>query len=210
MKPILLDFPSAFKTSRLLIRAPQFGDGFAVNEAIVESENSLKPWMPFVHPLPSPEETEENIRQACAKFILREDLRLHLYQLTTKQFIGSSGLSRMNWESGCFEIGYWLRDSASGHGYMTEAVNGIVEFAVSHLRARRIEIRCDARNQRSANVALRCGFTLEAHLHRQRLDVYGNFEDTLIFSTLFDEAGYEDTSHLGARANCDNGAVIGE
>lgn len=189
MKPILLNFPSEFETARLLIRGPKPGDGEAVNEATVESEESLKPWMPFVHPMPSVQDTEENIRFACAKFITREDLRLHLYDKVTKHFVGSSGLSRMNWDAGCFEIGYWLRDSCAGQGYMTEAVDGIVNFAVSHLKARRIEIRCDARNQRSANVAIRCDFTLEACLHQHRVDVYGQYEDTLIYVKLFDEQG---------------------
>ncbi|MNW43820.1 hypothetical protein D3C74_210310 [compost metagenome] len=45
--PILLSFPDQFQTERLTIRAPQWGDGAAVNEAMRESANELRPWLPF-------------------------------------------------------------------------------------------------------------------------------------------------------------------
>jgi RimJ/RimL family protein N-acetyltransferase len=72
---------------------------------------------------------------------------------------------RMDWSVPRFEIGYWVRTNLQGQGYITEAVNGITAFAFSVLNAQRIEIRCDARNTRSAAVAERAGFALEARLH---------------------------------------------
>ncbi|MBJ8190957.1 GNAT family N-acetyltransferase, partial [Bacillus cereus] len=53
--PILLSFPDQFQTERLTIRAPQWGDGAAVNEAIRESANELRPWLPFARNLPTAE-----------------------------------------------------------------------------------------------------------------------------------------------------------
>jgi len=79
MKPIMRDFPDNFESERLLIRAPRLGDGKGVNEAILESLENLRPWMPWAQETPSPEATEENIRQAAADFLLRKDLRLHIY-----------------------------------------------------------------------------------------------------------------------------------
>lgn len=58
LDPILRDFPDQLETERLLIRAPRPGDGAAGNAAIRESEAELRPWMPWVHPLPSPDDTE--------------------------------------------------------------------------------------------------------------------------------------------------------
>ena len=68
-------------------------------------------------------------------------------------FLGGLGLHIRSWEIGFFEIGYWLRASAEGHGYMREAVSLLIEFAARDLLASRLEIRCDARNARSAGVA---------------------------------------------------------
>jgi hypothetical protein len=43
---ILKDFPDHFESERLLIRAPRFGDGAQVNQAILESFTELNRWMP--------------------------------------------------------------------------------------------------------------------------------------------------------------------
>ena len=184
MNTILLDFPHAFETERLILRCPFPGDGPDVNEAIVESREELKQWMPWATALPSVEQSEENVRRAHAQFLLREDLRLHMFSKTTQRFIGSTGLHRMNWKVGRFEIGYWIRTSESGQGFMTEAVHGIVRWASDHLQAQRIEIRCDARNLRSRKVAERAGFHLEAVLRQDAPDVEGQPSDTPIYVKL--------------------------
>ena len=47
---------------------------------------------------------------------------------------------------------------------MREAVSLLIEFAARDLLASRLEIRCDARNARSAGVAESLGFTREGHI----------------------------------------------
>ncbi|AUW94288.1 GNAT family N-acetyltransferase [Sulfobacillus thermotolerans] len=184
MNPLLIDFPNAFETERLLIRSPLSGDGLMVNEAIVESYEELRQWMPWAHTLPSVSDSESNVRQASAEFLLRKNLRLHLFLKSSGQFVGSSGLHNLNWEAGCFEIGYWLRTSAVGQGLMTEAVQGIVDWAAHHLDAKRLEIRCDPRNHRSQHVAEQAGFHREAVLHQNTRDPQGLLRDTLIYVML--------------------------
>lgn len=51
--PILLSFPDRFETERLIIRAPEWGDGERINEAILESVEELKPWLPFARNIPA-------------------------------------------------------------------------------------------------------------------------------------------------------------
>ena len=184
MNPILLDFPHEFETERLYIRCPQPGDGAEINAAIVESQEELKPWMPFANPLPSVEETEEHVRRAHARFLLREDLPMQMYRRDHRQFVGNTGLHRINWDIGRFEIGYWVRTSEASRGFVTEAVEGIVGFAAEHLKAQRIEIRCDPRNTRSRRVAERAGFHLEGILLRDDPDVDGQPSSTAIYAKL--------------------------
>jgi RimJ/RimL family protein N-acetyltransferase len=112
----------------------------------------------------------------------RSDLRLYLINKTTGQFIGSSGLHRIDWQVRKFEIGYWVNTPFSGQGYITEAVEGITNFAINELQANRIEIRCDSRNTRSARVAERLGFTMEGILRNDRCDVEGSLRNTVVFS----------------------------
>jgi len=98
VNPILLEFPDAFETERLLIRAPRPGDGPELRAAIADSIEQLRPWMPWAKEIPTPEEAELNVRQAWVKFLSREDLRLHLFSKEAGIFVGCSGLHRINWD----------------------------------------------------------------------------------------------------------------
>lgn len=182
LDPILLEIPESFESERLLIRAPLWGDGAAVNEAVRESMEELRPWMPWAQNIPSIEESESGIRRSRLKFLKREDLRLLLVHQKSGHVVGSSGLHRIDWQARKFEIGYWVRTSFQRQGYITEAVHAISNYAIHELQANRIEIRCDSRNSRSASVAKRSGFTLEGVLRNDIRDVQGTLRNTMIFS----------------------------
>ncbi len=186
-KPILLDFPDSFETERLIIRAPKAGDGQAVNDAVRESYENLKPWMPWAINLQSPEQTEENVRRGMIRWVLREDLWMLLYRKSDGLYVGGSGLHRIDWSVPAFEIGYWVRSSLEGQGYISEAVAGITNFAFGIIGGERVEIRCDTRNIRSANVAKRAGYTLEATLRYDGWANDGTLRDTYVFGMIRSE-----------------------
>jgi RimJ/RimL family protein N-acetyltransferase len=180
--PILFSIPESFESNRLIIRAPLWDDGVSVNEAVKESIEELRPWMPWAQSIPTIEESEISIRRSRLQFLDRTDLRLLLILKETGQLIGSSGLHRIDWQARKFEIGYWVRTSFGNQGYITEAVEAITIYAVHELHANRIEIRCDRRNALSARVAERQGFTLEGILRKDICDVKGLVRDTMVFS----------------------------
>lgn len=187
MNPILLDFPDHFETERLLIRSPRPGDGKLVYDAVIESLDSLKPWMDWAHQELSPEIQETVVRRMHVHFIEREDLPLLLLCKETGGFLGGSGLHRFDLTVPRFEIGYWMRSSQQGKGYVTEAVAGITHFAFEQLRAERVEIRMDDLNERSWRVPERLQFKLEGTLRRDARNVYGGLRDTRIYSMIRDE-----------------------
>jgi RimJ/RimL family protein N-acetyltransferase len=189
-KPILRDFPESFETERLIIRAPLPGDGAEMCAAVTESLAELAPWLPWATETPTVDGYEANVREARARFLLREDLRFQLYLRSQPDtLVGSSGLHRMDWDAGRFEIGYWMRTRFAGQGLMTEAVRAITRFAFSELDANRLEIWCDARNERSAAVARRVGFVHEGTFidHTRAND--GSMATGLCFRMLRSEAG---------------------
>jgi RimJ/RimL family protein N-acetyltransferase len=181
-QPTLPDFPDHFETERLLLRAPRSGDGGVVNAAIRESFEQLHRWMEWARHIPSVAESETHAREAAARFRAREELALWLFRKSDGMFVGGSGLHSMDWSVPRFEIGYWLRTSLAGQGYMTEAVRGTTQFAFNTLHAARVEIHCDSLNRKSVAVAERAGFTLEARLHHHRRNAGGELADTLIFA----------------------------
>jgi len=189
VKPILRDFPESFETERLTVRAPRPGDGAALNKALRASWKELQAWMPWAtDEAPPVEDSEERVRQGYSRFLKREDLWLLLFLKGTDTVVGSSGLHRINWNVPRFEIGYWVNSNYAGQGFITEAVVGITHFAFDVLGAKRVEIRCDSLNERSAAVARRAGFEYEATLKNdERHHVTGKLRDTLIFAKIVNE-----------------------
>ncbi len=186
-RPILLDIPDSFESERLIIRAPRPGDGPVINAAVIESLDELRPWMPWAVERPSLAETEEFARRAAADWLTRESLTLSLWRKDTGAYVGNSGMHRIDWEVPSVEIGYWVRTSLAGQGYVTEAVNAITAFAFDTLGAHRVEIHCDERNTRSAAVAHRAGFDLEAILrNHRRHHLTLELRNTMIFAKVRD------------------------
>ncbi len=182
--PLLLDVPDRFETERLLIRAPRAGDGPAILEGVEETIDALREWMDWAVYEQTVEGLEEFARQGAVSFLARRDFPLTLWLKDSETFVGASGLNQVDWSVPKMEIGYWCRKRFEGQGYISEAVRGITKFAFEELSARRLEIRCDARNERSANVARRCGYRLEGQFRHNELDTSGELRDTLIFARL--------------------------
>jgi len=167
MNPILIDLPMPLWTPRLCMKPREVGEGAVINRAVCASLEHLKPWMPWAQKAPTVEESEEHCRRSVAKFILREDLTLSIYTRDGKEFVGSTGLHRANWEVPSFHIGYWVVAAFEGRGFITEAVNALTRYAFGVLRARRVEIRCDVENVRSLVVMKRLGFVQEGVLRNE-------------------------------------------
>jgi RimJ/RimL family protein N-acetyltransferase len=161
MDPLLIDIPHEMETDRLLLRTPRAGEAMEINQAVRESIDQLKPWMPWAQSTPTLEETQIYCQQALAGQALRKEITYRLYLRDGGGLAGTIWMGRLNWSVPRFEFGYWTRTSMSGRGYMTEAVTALRVFALDKLRARRIEIRTDERNVRSRRVAERTGFELE-------------------------------------------------
>lgn len=182
-RPILLDIPDSFESARLILRAPRPGDGAALNAGVVESLEELRLWMPWAASAPTVADSEAVVRGAAAKWLKREDFMLLLWRKDTGELVGGSGMHRIDWEVPTVEIGYWVRTSLAGQGYISEAVNAITHFAFETVGAHRVEIRCDERNLRSAAVARRAGFDLEGILRNEaRHHLTLELRDTMVFA----------------------------
>ncbi len=185
MHPILREFPDQIETPRLIIRSPLPGDGAPLRQAVLESQAELRKWLPWAVNVLDEAQYEARVREGRLKFLAREDLWLLLVHKEDGRIIGGSGLHRIDWNVPRFEIGYWLHTAYTGQGLMHETVTAVTHFAFHTLGAQRVEIRCDARNGRSAAVARRAGYTLEATLrHDSRHHLTNELRDTLIFARL--------------------------
>lgn len=169
---------------RVIVRPYRVEDAEALRAAVDESREHVRPWLPFADLHQTVEETRDWIIHGIAKRLLRQDINCGVFAATDGTFLGGLGIHPRNWDVRFFEIGYWLRASAEGHGYMSEAVRLATDYLFGMWDANRVEIRCDARNQRSASVARSNGFHEEAHLRNDSRATDGTIRDTLVFALI--------------------------
>ncbi len=186
-KPILRELPAEITSERVLIRPYRAGDGAALWEAVAESREHIKPWLPWGDLHKTPEDSEIFVRMMHAKWLTREDMPMGIWDLSSGRYLGGTGLHRINWDVPCFEIGYWLRKSAEGHGYISEASWLLTQMCFETLHAQRVEIHVAGGNVRSAAVPLRLGFIHEATLRNKTKITTGEVRDMLIFSMIPEE-----------------------
>jgi RimJ/RimL family protein N-acetyltransferase len=182
--PTLEPVPESIETERLLMRPYQPGDGAQLIEALLESRAELDPWFDWHRRFATVEDAEDLVLRRLAGFIRRDDCTYALVDRQSGRFLGATGLHRPKWEERIFEIGYFLRTSATGRGYMTEAVRALTAVALETLRANRVEIWCDANNLASQRVAERAGFTLEGRLRNHDFTSAGTLRDSLVYSVI--------------------------
>ncbi|MFT5674315.1 MAG: RimJ/RimL family protein N-acetyltransferase [Paraglaciecola sp.] len=141
-------------------------------EAIIESEQELRQFLPWVDHALTESESISNTQEAINNFEnFTCELRYSIIRKADDHLLGAVGLIIRDKSVPFFEIGYWLRTSETGKGYMSEAVALLERYAFNKCSANRIEITAAATNQNSRSVAERCGYQLE-----------GKRDDTMVYA----------------------------
>jgi RimJ/RimL family protein N-acetyltransferase len=182
--PLLIDLPEQIETERLLLRSPRAGDGPMVHEAVMESLETLQPWMPWANPAPLVEQTETWCRKSHAELIARREWHLLAFRKDTGGYIGTVGMHNLDWAVPRFELGYWLRRAAERQGFMGEMVDAMTRLLLSSLSAQRVEIRMDPNNARSRKVAERLGFEFEGVLRNDSRTPTGEVRSSCVYSKI--------------------------
>lgn len=81
------------------------------------------------------------------------------------------------------EIGYSFSNEASGRGYATEAVRGLVKKLFDELDVHRIQANLDARNKASQKLCERIGMRKEAHFIQDFWNK-GEWTDSIVYGML--------------------------
>lgn len=160
IEPELIDVPMPIVTDRLIFRPPQRGDGKTVSKAIKETKEELNLWLPWsrgkrTHMAPH---VECNMIKENAKFTLRENLMMIGFERQSGDPVVFTGLHDVDWRIRRFEIGYWVRKSAQGKGYATEATNSMLRYAFNALSARVVIIGHATGNHTSEHIIKKLGF----------------------------------------------------
>jgi RimJ/RimL family protein N-acetyltransferase len=188
LEPVLLEIPERLEGEWVVLRPYGPEDAQALWGAVAESRAALEPWLPWVRGYRGPGDARAYCARARARWLLREDLSVAILDRQAGVLLGGTGLHRIDWSVPRFEIGYWLRRSAWGHGYAREAVRLLVHLAFEVLAAQRVEVRVDPRNARSLRVPEALGFVREGVLRRVAASgPDGRAADRVVFALTADD-----------------------
>lgn len=176
--------PEETTLGTLTIRSYRPGDGPALAAAVTASYDHLRVYMPWAMPEQSPEEAETLVRTFRARYLLREDFILGLFE--AGRLVGGTGfhLREGPLAAHCAEIGMWIAGDRAGRGLGTLVLRELLRWGFSAWPWLRLSWHCDSRNLASARVAEKAGLRLEGTLRGQWEPVSGGRRDTLVFAAL--------------------------
>ncbi len=168
--------PRSLETVRLLIRPFQEEDADAFF-ACCQNPNlgNNAGW--------APHKTIEESREILQNVFIGQENIWAMILKDAQQLIGSIGIvpdpKRENPQVRM--LGYWLDEAHWGKGYMTEAVQAILNYGFNELQLSLITANCYPHNKRSQQVLERNGFIYEGVLHQAELTYNGNIFDHLCY-----------------------------
>lgn len=174
------------ETERLIVRCYQPSDVQMLADAVAESVDHLKPWMPWVHAEPEDFQVKvDRLRRFRGEFDLGEDFIYGIFNKEETRLLGGTGLhTRIG--DGQLEIGYWIHKDYTNQGLVTESTAALVKVAFEILHIHRLEIHCDPQNLASAAIPRKLGFTHEGTL-RAKTPFLDRWSDSMVWGMLQEE-----------------------
>ncbi len=169
-------------TPRLILRCWHPTDANPLQRVINDNLDYLRPWIDWARQEPeSLEMKTERLRRFRDDFLSRRDFVYGIFGADGVRIIGGTGLhTRENKDAR--EIGYWIAQAYANKGLATESTAALTRVAFEINRVKRVEIRCDPRNQASARVAAKLGYTHRSTLYGNKTDAEGLVRDTLVWT----------------------------
>lgn len=172
--------PERLETPRLIIARNKPEQAEALFEAASESIPTVFPFLPWCHPGYEMSETTDWLKYAYNQWDTGRSYGFGIYEKPGGEFIGGCGVNRFD-EHPTMNLGYWIRSSAVGKGYATEATQALVKFGFEHLHLIRIEIIMSVHNIASKRVAERAGAVFEGTM-KNRLLLHGKAHDAHLYA----------------------------
>jgi RimJ/RimL family protein N-acetyltransferase len=176
--------PQRFEAAGLILRSYDVGDGPRVTDAVDESYEHLRPWMPWATPHQSVEDSERLVRQCRARYLLAEDFVIGIFSADETRLLGGTGfhLREGPISTGCAELGMFIRASEAKRGLGARVLTTLLDWGFSEWPWLRLAWRCDQRNLASIRIAEKCGLRHEGVLRGQQAHVGEGRRDTVCYA----------------------------
>ncbi|MGE5133527.1 MAG: GNAT family N-acetyltransferase [Gemmatimonadota bacterium] len=146
--------PDTLTHGQVSLRRWRPDDAAALLAAVTESQEHLRPWMPWAEGYDAGR-AAEYLRDCETQWASGSAFT---YAITVgDQLVGSAGLHNRIGEGG-LEIGYWVHAGWTGRGIATDATAALTDAALALPGVGRVEIYHDAANVASGRIPAKLGY----------------------------------------------------
>ncbi len=180
------------QTERLLLRPLEMSDSSAFL-GIFSDARTMQYWSK--EPISSMAEAESLIKQDIEWSELDNCICLGVALSDSNLVVGKITLFQLDKQNRRAEIGYVMDRRQWGKGYMTEAMEWLLDYAFEVLKLHRMEADTDPDNIPSLALLERFGFAREG-LFRDRWRVHGKWHDSVMLGLLEEDYRKNSASDL--------------
>jgi ribosomal-protein-serine acetyltransferase len=150
-------------------------------DAVRESIAEVGRWLPWCHSEYRLQETCEHLASRTSAWIAGTEYSFGVFKQTDDRFLGGVGINFIDWVARRGNLGYWIRTSAAGCGYASDAARTLGHWGVTGLGLQRLEIVAAVENVGSQRAAEKAGAKREGVL-RNRCRISDAPQDAVVFS----------------------------
>lgn len=182
------DLTTEFETERLILRAYRPEDDALYFQMVRENWDHLFEFMPEkVQAMQTEEDARAFLIWLNGEWLQRNLFLFSLWEKATGRYLGETYLANPDWHVPSIELGYFLVQTATGHGYATEAAHAGLRYAFDRLNVNRVDLQCRSDNTASQRVAERVGFRQEGCQRLRHRKKDGSLVDRLWYGLLREE-----------------------
>jgi ribosomal-protein-alanine N-acetyltransferase len=190
-EPVSISIGAQLEGKRVVLRAPKATDIPELRSLLIRNATHLRPWSPSPPPGTNPVGFTELGRsiarhrrdwKAGSGFVFVAVLRERRVPIVGR--VALTSVTRGPFQSA--QLGYWMDVAHVGRGFMSEAVELVLEFAFEWLALHRVQAAVMPHNAASRRILTRRGFREEGLAERYLL-IGERWEDHLLFGLTLEE-----------------------
>jgi RimJ/RimL family protein N-acetyltransferase len=191
------ELPTRIEAERVYLRSYQAGDGPWLYKVSLNNRDHLSSYESdnFLMNIEDEEKAEVYARELNADWIKGDCFFIPVFSKDTDEFVAQIYIGPTNRELPEFIVGFIADVDHQRQGYVTEALSAALGFLFNDLQAHRVFLECDDTNQRSWEVAERCGFIREGHLRENKRHPNSPISGTYVYSML--KSDFEKLGEVG-------------
>lgn len=164
------DFPASkilveYNNVTVSLRPLRITDAQKISQAINDSHEDLKRFMPFAHIPHTIEDQIRRLRRNLSSSLEAKEMGMGLFDDKTDKLLQLCGLhQRCPLNPDGLEIGYWTPTCEVNKGYATLSTRMLIIYCTEAFKIDRLQISHNVYNERSKRVIEKCGFVFEGKI----------------------------------------------